>query len=223
MGDENKLCCPVIIFRSNVIPLRTGLITHNCWLYSCFSLLFSPLLSSLNGFMGYGLSNVVAKCHFLFYWDDSSVCAVVEVRSTFMKFALWLISRSGQVSFSLSLSSRGGQNKLSINLPGPCWSLTSLILKWCPVNQPVTSPRTPYLCALLYSGSSGITNLPVWSLLKPLDFGLQRALSKEGSSFFAQATWVAFCLWQIFSPALDLPLLGCTECCWSQLPDQSQV
>lgn len=61
--------------------------------------------------MGYGLSNVVAKCHFLFYWNDSSVCAVVEVRSTFMKFALWLISRSGQVSFSLSLCSCGGMEQ----------------------------------------------------------------------------------------------------------------
>lgn len=30
MGDTNKLCCPVIIFRSNVIPLRAGLITDNC-------------------------------------------------------------------------------------------------------------------------------------------------------------------------------------------------
>lgn len=58
--------------------------------------------------MGYGLSNVVAKCHFLFYWNDSNVCAVVEVRSPFMKFALWLISRSRQVSFSLSLCSCGG-------------------------------------------------------------------------------------------------------------------
>lgn len=111
MGDANKLCCPVIIFRSNVIPLRTGLITDNCCLYSCFSLFFSPLSSSLNGFMGYGLSNVVPKCHFLFYWNDSSVHAVAEVRSTFMKFALWLISRSGQVSFSLSLCSCGGMEQ----------------------------------------------------------------------------------------------------------------
>lgn len=108
MGDANKLCCPVIIFRSNVIPLRAGLITDNCWLYSCFSLsFFFSLPTSLNGFMGYGLSNVVAKCHFLFYWNDSNVCAVVEVRSPFMKFALWLISRSRQVSFSLSLCSCG--------------------------------------------------------------------------------------------------------------------
>lgn len=111
MGDANKLCCPVIIFRSNVIPLRTGLITDNCWLYSSFSLFFFLLPTSLNGFMGYGLSNVVAKCHFLFYWNDSSVCAVAEVRSTFMKFALWLISRSRQVSFSLSLCSCGGMEQ----------------------------------------------------------------------------------------------------------------
>jgi len=96
-----------------VIPLRAGLITDNCLsllllfalsflLFLFFFLFFS---SFLNGFMGCGLSNVVAKCHFLFYWNDSSLHIVVEVRITFMKFALWLISRSKEVSFSLSLSS----------------------------------------------------------------------------------------------------------------------
>lgn len=111
MGDTNKLCCSVIIFRSNVMPLRTGLITDNCLaLLLLFSLFPSPPTPpSLNGFMGCGLSNVVAKCYFLFYWNDSSLCVVVEVRSTFMKFALWLISRSVEVSFSLCLfASVGG-------------------------------------------------------------------------------------------------------------------
>jgi len=80
--------------------------------------------------MGCGLSNVVAKCHFLFYWNDSSLCAVVEVRSTFMEFALWLISRSVEVSFSLCLfTSVEEWNKLSINLPEPHCSDMSLILK----------------------------------------------------------------------------------------------
>lgn len=129
--------------------------------------------------MGYGLSNVVAKCHFLFYWNDSSVCAVVEVRSTFMKFALWLISRSGQVSFSLSLCSCGGMEQTLHEFAWTMLVSQSLILKWCPGNQPVTSPRTPCPCALLCSGSTGIANLPVWSWLKPLDFGLQRGLSNQ--------------------------------------------
>lgn len=97
------------------MPLRTGLITDNCLaLLLLFSLFPSPPTPpSLNGFMGCGLSNVVAKCYFLFYWNDSSLCVVVEVRSTFMKFALWLISRSVEVSFSLCLfASVGGWNKL---------------------------------------------------------------------------------------------------------------
>lgn len=91
-----------------MIPLRTGLITDNCLallLLFSLSFLFFPPTSSLNGFMRCGLSNVVAKCHFLFYWNDSSLRVAVEVRSTFMKFALWLISRSMEVSFSLSVSS----------------------------------------------------------------------------------------------------------------------
>lgn len=142
MGDANKLCCSVIIFRSDVIPLKTGLITDNCLaLLSLSLLLASPLplpASSLNGFMGCGLSNVVAKCHFLFYWNDSSLRVVVEVRSTFMKFALWLISRSIEVFFSLSVSSLlgGGMEQTLHKSSGPCSSGMSLIPK-CP--RPPTS------------------------------------------------------------------------------------
>lgn len=142
MGDANKLCCSVIIFRSNVIPLKTGLITDNCLaLLSLFAACFPPPASSLNGFMGCGLSNVVAKCHFLFYWNDSSLRVVVEVRSTFMKFALWLISRSVEVFFSLSVSSLlGGRMEQTLHKSsGPCSSGMSLILK-CP------RPRTSVCC-----------------------------------------------------------------------------
>lgn len=119
-----------------MIPLRTGLITDNCLalllLFSLFSSPPTPPPPSLNGFMGCGLSNVVAKCHFLFYWNDSSLRIAVEVRSTFMKFALWLISRSFEVSFSLSVSLLLGGVVVEQTLhefSGPCCSDVSLILK----------------------------------------------------------------------------------------------
>lgn len=139
MGDANKLCCSAI-FRNNVIPLRTGLITDNCLaLLLLFSLFFSPSPApSLNGFMGCGLSNVVAKCHFLFYWNDSSLRVVVEVRSTFMKFALWLISRSMEVSFCL-FSSKGSWRMEQV-LPKFAWTM----LLWHELDIKMVSRESAY-------------------------------------------------------------------------------
>lgn len=171
-----------------MIPLKTGLITDNCLalllLFSlslCFPLPPTPP-SSLNGFMGCGLSNVVAKCHFLFYWNDSSLRVVVEVRSTFMKFALWLISRSVEVSFSLSVSSLvgGGEWNKLYKFSGPCSSDLSLILKCHPPNETMNRPKTPYLYLLLCSQAVGVASVA----RSPEIFGLRRGLGY----------WLPFCL-----------------------------